>query len=101
MSLCRPGRDETGALRAFHNVCRHRGTQLVDGDCRVKRLRCPYHSWTYALDGRLLGAPLFEGSDIPEDQRAIFDTGSPQGTSGATGRCSSDEARRSSSPSSP
>ena len=67
-------RDHTGALRAFHNVCRHRGTQLVDADCRLRRFRCPYHSWTYGLDGELLGAPLFEGSDIPEDQREIFDT---------------------------
>jgi nitrite reductase/ring-hydroxylating ferredoxin subunit len=50
-------RDPTGALRAFHNVCRHRGTQLVEADTRVKRFRCPYHSWTYALNGRLVGIP--------------------------------------------
>jgi choline monooxygenase len=67
-------RDPAGTLRAFHNVCRHRGTQLVEEDCRLKRFRCPYHSWTYGLDGELLGAPLFEGSDIPADQREIFDT---------------------------
>jgi choline monooxygenase len=67
-------RDQEGELRAFHNVCRHRGTQLVTEDCSLRRFRCPYHSWTYALDGRLLGAPLFAGSDIPEDQQALFDT---------------------------
>jgi len=68
-------RDRTGTLHGFHNVCRHRATRLVtDESCRLKRFRCPYHSWAYALDGTLLGAPLFEGSGIPEDQRAIFDT---------------------------
>lgn len=67
-------RDRAGVLRAFHNVCRHRAAKLVDQDCSLRRFRCRYHSWTYALDGRLLGAPLFEGSDIPPDQQALFDT---------------------------
>lgn len=66
------GRD--GTLRAFHNVCRHRAAELVREDCTLRRFRCPYHSWTYDLEGRLLGAPLFKGSDIPRDQRAAFDT---------------------------
>ena len=65
-----------GELRAFYNTCRHRGTRLLDpGPGRVKRsIRCPYHSWAYALDGACIGTPLFEGSDIPRDQRRIFDT---------------------------
>lgn len=49
-----------GALSAFHNVCRHRGTQLVNEECthlRHARITCPYHAWTYATDGALLGAP--------------------------------------------
>jgi choline monooxygenase len=68
------GRD--GVLRGFYNVCRHRGTRLLDeGPCRVGRfIRCPYHSWAYDLEGRCLGAPLFDHSGIPDDQRAIFDT---------------------------
>ena len=51
------GRD--GLLRAFLNVCRHRGAQLcTEAEGQVKRsLRCPYHSWTYALDGKLTAAP--------------------------------------------
>lgn len=51
------GRD--GALRAFLNVCRHRGAQLCTQDeGEVKRtLRCPYHAWTYGLDGKLVAAP--------------------------------------------
>ena len=51
------GRD--GALRAFLNVCRHRGATLcTEASGEVKRsLQCPYHAWTYALDGKLIAAP--------------------------------------------
>ena len=50
-------RDESGAVRAFHNVCRHRGAQLVpDGRSQVGNLVCRYHTWTYGLDGELLFA---------------------------------------------
>ena len=68
-------RTHEGDLRAYYNVCRHRGTQLLDpGERRIKRfIRCPYHSWAYGLDGRCVGTPLFTGSDIPEDQRQAFD----------------------------
>jgi choline monooxygenase len=69
-------RTEHGDLRAFYNVCRHRGTRLLTPDRRqVKRfIRCPYHSWAYGLDGRCVGTPLFSGSDIPPDQQRVFDT---------------------------
>jgi Rieske 2Fe-2S family protein len=51
-------RDRDGRIRAFHNTCRHRGSELlVEGCRRVSRLTCPYHQWTYGLDGRLLAAP--------------------------------------------
>ena len=45
------------ALRAFLNVCRHRGSQLVDGSGNGKSIQCPYHAWTYGLDGSLRAAP--------------------------------------------
>lgn len=49
------GRD--GLIRGFHNVCRHRGSQIcADGRGRSSKLICPYHKWTYELDGRLIGA---------------------------------------------
>jgi choline monooxygenase len=73
-------RNGSGELRAFHNVCRHRATKLLDEGCdAVRRIRCPYHSWTYDLDGNCLGTPLFEGSDIPDGQRGIFDTSDTKG----------------------
>ncbi len=56
-------RDKEGSLRAFHNVCRHRGTRLVEeaqGTGRAN-LQCPYHAWTYDLSGQLRGAPHMNG----------------------------------------
>ncbi|EYF01758.1 aromatic ring-hydroxylating oxygenase subunit alpha [Chondromyces apiculatus] len=51
-------RGEGGEARAFHNVCQHRGTRLCAEDQgRAARFRCPYHAWTYGLDGALLQAP--------------------------------------------
>ncbi|MGZ3444322.1 MAG: aromatic ring-hydroxylating oxygenase subunit alpha [Myxococcaceae bacterium] len=55
-------RDERGSLRAFFNVCRHRAACVVgDAQGTARRLRCPYHGWTYDLRGQLLGAPEFDG----------------------------------------
>jgi phenylpropionate dioxygenase-like ring-hydroxylating dioxygenase large terminal subunit len=50
-------RDAEGTLRAFLNVCRHRGSIVCEGSGRRTTLQCPYHAWTYALDGRLVAAP--------------------------------------------
>ena len=68
--------DESGALHAAYNVCRHRGSQVrpVDGEgvgvaCAAASLRCPYHSWTYGLDGRLLKAPH---TDLTADEVPAF-----------------------------
>jgi len=55
-------RSEDGQLRSFHNVCRHRASRLLDGNkghCG-KRITCPYHAWTYGLDGRLIAVPQRE-----------------------------------------
>ena len=54
-------RDGDGVLRGFLNSCRHRGTELADADCDVgSTIRCPYHRWGYALDGRLIATPRFD-----------------------------------------
>jgi Rieske 2Fe-2S family protein len=51
-------RDEEGALRAYRNVCRHRGSRLLSGSGQCKAaIRCRYHGWTYKLDGQMIGAP--------------------------------------------
>jgi glycine betaine catabolism A len=70
--------DGSGVLHAAYNVCRHRGSQLVPVDpaqrppepCASQVLRCPYHSWTYALDGRLLKAP--HTADVEDFDPATF-----------------------------
>src|SRR5579871_5261259 len=51
-------RGEGGALHAYRNVCRHRGSRLLAGSGRCKQaIRCRYHGWTYRLDGELIGVP--------------------------------------------
>jgi Rieske 2Fe-2S family protein len=69
-------RDADGVLHGAYNVCRHRGSQILpatrDPDavaCDLSALRCPYHSWTYGLDGRLLRAPH---TDLSGDELDAF-----------------------------
>jgi choline monooxygenase len=58
-------RNKKGEVRAFQNACRHRGHALVDGPCRGLRLfTCPYHAWSYDLDGKLIGTPHFGGHKV-------------------------------------
>ena len=64
-------RDKDGEIRLFYNACQHKGSKLIE-DCEVHKLSrfvCPYHSWTYALNGKLLGtarSELFEDFDKSE-----------------------------------
>ncbi len=62
-------RDENGELRAFLNICRHRGSLVCEGAGKRATLQCPYHAWTYGLDGRLVAAPRFsrEGGNDASD----------------------------------
>ncbi|MEL7253163.1 MAG: ring-hydroxylating oxygenase subunit alpha [Pseudomonadota bacterium] len=67
-------RDRDDTLRAFYNVCKHRAHELLSGEGRTTRIMCPYHAWTYKLNGELMMAPEtdhledFTPSDICLDQ---------------------------------
>ena len=58
-------RDRKGVLRAFYNVCRHRGTRICEeAHGRFgETIQCPYHAWTYSTDGRLIGAPHMQEAE--------------------------------------
>ena len=57
-------RDMTGDIRAFDNVCPHRGTRLLAESCRgLDSVVCPYHAWSFRLDGSLIARPHFYGAD--------------------------------------
>lgn len=61
-----------GQVRAFRNACRHRGTELVSGAGCAKAFVCPYHGWTYRLDGRLQHIPHAEGfPDVDPAQHGL------------------------------
>lgn len=53
-------RDQDGGLRVMSAVCRHRGMVLAEGSGNCRRFTCPYHHWSYGLDGQLLGAPAMD-----------------------------------------
>lgn len=57
-------RTADGAIRAFHNICRHRAMRLVAEPCNAPRITCPWHSWTYDLKGKLLAMPELGGAKI-------------------------------------
>src|SRR6266436_4874812 len=64
-------RDKRSTIRSFYNVCRHRGTRLrEDPSGHVSAIQCPYHAWTYGLDGRLIGAPHMDG--VPGFDKADY-----------------------------
>ncbi|MEO3415376.1 SRPBCC family protein [Roseovarius sp. CAU 1744] len=56
-------RDKSGEIRTYSNVCRHRMMQLLEGTGCTSRITCPYHAWTYSLDGRLIGAGHMERTE--------------------------------------
>ena len=65
-------RDRDGALRGLSNVCRHRMSTLLEGRGTVRSITCPYHAWTYNLDGTLRGAPAMAANEaFCKDQIAL------------------------------
>ena len=81
-------RREDGGLSLLHNRCAHRGARIISAPSgNTRQLRCPYHAWTYRLDGSLIGVPLAEGyaqdARLPgltpcRAWRAIADSSSPR-----------------------
>jgi phenylpropionate dioxygenase-like ring-hydroxylating dioxygenase large terminal subunit len=64
-------RDKDQHVRGFFNVCRHRGTRLKEDACgHASAIQCPYHAWTYGLDGRLIGAPHMD--EVPGFDKADY-----------------------------
>ncbi|MDA7472191.1 aromatic ring-hydroxylating dioxygenase subunit alpha [Candidatus Pelagibacter ubique] len=63
-------RDKEKKIRVFHNVCSHRGFKLLDEPCALKNvLRCPYHSWSYDFDGKLVATPHIGGLNVHETEK--------------------------------
>lgn len=70
----------SGRIHAFANVCRHRGAMLLDAtdptvvapECGAASIQCPYHAWTYALDGRLLATPRVDRADVDRDATGLW-----------------------------
>src|SRR4030081_2259425 len=64
-------RDKNAVVHGFYNVCRHRGTRLKEDACgHAAAIQCPYHAWTYGLDGKLIGAPHMD--DVPGFDKADY-----------------------------
>ena len=63
-------RDRDNKIRVFHNVCSHRGFKLLSKACTLKNvLRCPYHSWSYDFEGKLIATPHIGGFNIHESEK--------------------------------
>lgn len=56
-------KNREGEIGVFHNVCRHKAAPLVDEPCNKRSIVCPYHKWTFKIDGNLLSAPRYFGND--------------------------------------
>ena len=72
-------RDKRMELHAFYNACRHRGTRLCitdDGQFKGNAIVCPYHGWTYALDGKLLATPnMLDADNFDTEDYPLFSVG--------------------------
>lgn len=64
-------RDKKGQFHAFHNVCSHRGAKLCSKNMNTMRLNCPYHKWSYNVQGQLRAAPHFERESFNKDEHGL------------------------------
>jgi phenylpropionate dioxygenase-like ring-hydroxylating dioxygenase large terminal subunit len=68
-------RDRTGAINAFHNVCRHRAYPVIEdegGAGNKKILACRYHGWSYGLNGKLAKAPGYQALEFEKEKNGLF-----------------------------
>jgi phenylpropionate dioxygenase-like ring-hydroxylating dioxygenase large terminal subunit len=66
-------RGKDGAIRAFANVCRHRGSRLLNDSGCVNAIKCPYHAWTYGLDGQLNATPnVLKEDGLPREEYGLY-----------------------------
>ena len=64
-------RDQNSVIRGYYNICRHRGTRLKEDTCGHSAvIQCPYHAWTYGLDGRLIGVPHMD--EVPDFDKSDY-----------------------------
>lgn len=76
-----------GRVHAFVNACRHRGVRVVDGCGDARRLTCPFHAWTYDLEGKLVGLPVAEGFDgMRRDDKGLVELPVAEGYGLVVGR---------------
>jgi phenylpropionate dioxygenase-like ring-hydroxylating dioxygenase large terminal subunit len=80
-------RDRQGQVRAMANMCRHRGVRVVDGCGEAKRFTCPFHAWTYDLEGTLVGVPTAEGFEgMNRDDKGLVELPVAEGYGLVVGR---------------
>jgi phenylpropionate dioxygenase-like ring-hydroxylating dioxygenase large terminal subunit len=80
-------RDKAGQVRAMANMCRHRGVRVVDGCGEAKRFTCPFHAWTYDLEGALVGVPTAEGFEgMNRDDKGLVELPVAEGYGLVVGR---------------
>jgi phenylpropionate dioxygenase-like ring-hydroxylating dioxygenase large terminal subunit len=68
-------RGKDGELRGFYNVCRHRGSRICDPETRGHAkgaIKCPYHAWSYAYDGRLIGTPMVGRDEVDRETLGLW-----------------------------
>ena len=67
-------RDKDGVTHAFANVCRHRGSRLLEGEGNCRLIKCPFHAWAYGPDGRLVAAPhMDECADFEQSSHGLIE----------------------------
>ena len=60
-------------IKSFYNTCRHRGSRLINKNCNVNNIICPYHLWKYSLDGELLSTPRFEEPNFNKESNGLYE----------------------------